>query len=349
MPPPRGKKKETTLPEQQRGCLGRSFALLLLAAVLAAGFVLYWALTPYQNFHDATFVQIEHGMSSRAIAEKLASQGVVRSPWAFLAVRLLHPRAGLQAGEYRFAGQATPLQVYAKIRRGEIFYEEFTIPEGSNIFDIAALLKNSDTVNAQAFLKAASDPATVRDLDPQAPSLEGYLFPSTYRVTHKTTARQLCRQMTDEFRKQWKALGGSQQADKTHQIVTLASLVEKEAAARNERPQVASVFLNRLRLSMALQCDPTTVYAALLENRYKGVIHKSDLASASPYNTYAHVGLPPGPIANPGLLSLQAALFPADTNYLYFVAKPGNVGSHNFSSTLAAHEKAVQDYRKSTR
>ena len=337
------------MPDQQRGCLGRVLALLFVTALLAVGVAFYWFQTPYQNFRDSTFVQIEHGMSSRAIAQKLASQGVVRSQWAFLAVRLLHPRAGLQAGEYRFSGEETPLQVYDKIRRGEIFYEEFTIPEGSNIFDIAELLKHSDTVNAQAFLKAAADPTSIRDLDSKAPNLEGYLFPSTYRVTHKTTARQLCRQMTDEFRKQWKTLGGPQQADKTHQIVILASLVEKEAAAPGDRPQVASVFLNRLRLSMPLQCDPTTVYAALLENRYKGVIHKSDLASTSPYNTYAHAGLPPGPIANPGLLSLKAALYPADTNYLYFVAKPGNVGSHKFSSTLADHEKAVQDYRKSAR
>ncbi|MBV9266091.1 MAG: endolytic transglycosylase MltG, partial [Acidobacteriaceae bacterium] len=182
--------------------------------------------------------------------------------------------------------------------------------------------------------------------DPQAPSLEGYLFPSTYRVTHKTTARQLCRMMTDELRKQWKTLGGKDRTDQVHQIVTLASLVEKETAAPVERPEIASVFLNRLRLHMPLQCDPTTVYAALLENRYRGVIHKSDLASASPYNTYTHAGLPPGPIANPGLLSLKAALFPADTNFLYFVAKPNGAGAHVFSATLEEHERAVAEYRR---
>ena len=321
----------------------------LLAALVSAALAGYWYFSPYRNFQTQTFVEIEHGTSSRAIARKLQTQGVVRSRWAFLAVRFLHPRASLQAGEYRFGSAQTPWQVFDEIRRGEIFYEDITIPEGSNIFDIAGLLANYDTVTPAAFLKAAANSESVRDLDPEAPSLEGYLFPSTYRVTHKTTARQLCRAMTDEFRKQWKALGGEKQSDKIHRIVTLASLVEKETASGQERPEVASVFFNRLRLSMPLQCDPTTVYAALLENRYRGVIHKSDLASRSLYNTYSHVGLPPGPIANPGFLSLKASLYPADTNYLYFVAKPNGVGGHVFSSTLAEHEQAVLAYRKSER
>jgi len=324
-------------------------ALLILAALAIIGIAAYWYLSPYRNFGTETFVEIEHGMSSRAIAAKLEKQGVVRSRYAFLLVRALHPRAPLQAGEYRFGSAQTPFQVFDKIARGEIFYEEFTIPEGSNIFDIAGLLANSDTVKPNAFLTAVADPSLIRDLDPQAPNLEGYLFPSTYRVTHKTTARQLCRAMTDEFRRQWKLLGGDKQNDRIHQIVILASLVEKESASPQERPEIASVFLNRLRLNMPLQCDPTTVYAALLEHRYRGTIYKSDLASLSPYNTYTHAGLPPGPIANPGTASLKAALYPADTNYLYFVAKPDRSGTHVFSATLAEHEKAVQDFRRGSR
>ncbi len=335
-----------------QGCLRRSLAiggsLAVIAALVAAALFSRWYLGPYRNFQTQTFVEIEHGMSSRAIAQTLEKHGVVRSHWAFLAVRALHPQASLQAGEYRFGAEQTPFQVFDKLHRGEIFYEELTVPEGSNTFDIAELLKNSDTVEPQAFLKAAADPTSIRDLDPRAPTLEGYLFPSTYRVTHKTTAQELCRIMTDEFRRQWKQLGGDKQASNIHDIVTLASLVEKEAAVPGDRPKVASVFLNRLRLSMPLQCDPTTVYAALLENRYRGVIHRSDLASISPYNTYTHTGLPPGPIANPGVSSLKAALDPAQTNYLYFVAKPGNLGSHVFSATLAEHEKAVLEYRKGT-
>ena len=319
---------------------------LTVVIVLMAGALTVY-LGPYFNRQGRSFVEIERGMSSQAIARTLEERGIVRSRWAFLAVRLLHPRAGLQAGEYRFEAEQTPFQVFDKIHRGEIFYEQLTVPEGSNIFDIAEMLRHSDTVAAPAFLQAASDPRPIRDLDPQAPSLEGYLFPSTYRVTHKTTAQQLCREMTGEFRKQWKQLiAGRAPSRSVHQIVTLASLVEKEAAAEGERPEVASVFLNRLKLSMPLQCDPTTIYAALVENRYRGTIHRSDLASVNPYNTYTHTGLPPGPIANPGLRSLRAALHPADTTFLYFVAKPNGVGSHVFSSSLAEHEKAVLAYRK---
>lgn len=325
-------------------------SVLVLLALLAAGAVGgLWFFGPYKNYDTETFVQIDHGMSSRAIADRLAAEGVVRSPWVFMAARILHPKAPLQAGEYRFAEPQTPWQVFDKIRRGEIFYEELTIPEGSNMFDIAALLDDMDTVDSQDFLKAAADASLIRDLDPAAPDLEGYLFPSTYRLTHKTTAVQLCREMIRQFRREWVAAGGDAQFTNAHHIVTIASLVEKETGVASERPLVAEVFENRLRLDMPLQCDPTTVYAALLENRYRGAIHRSDLASANPYNTYAHAGLPPGPIANPGRASLKAALHPANTAFLYFVAKPDGSGTHNFSASLDEHLKNVTAYRKTTR
>jgi peptidoglycan lytic transglycosylase G len=285
-------------------------------------------------------------MSSRAIGRELAHQGVVRSEWSFFVVRLLHPTAKLQAGEYRFASAQTPWKVFDVIRRGQIFYEEFTIPEGSSIFDISGLLRTSDTIPPDEFLKAAGNPESIRDLDPLAPSLEGFLFPSTYRVTHKSTAAQLCRMMTNEFRKQWAMLAGGSSGTDVHRVVTLASLVEKETAVSQERPLVAAVFFNRLQKGIPLQCDPTTVYAALLENRYSGVIHKSDLANTNPYNTYAHPGLPPGPITNPGIASLKAVLQPANSSFLYFVAKPDGSGSHHFSASLDEHEKAVASYRK---
>lgn len=327
--------------------LSRIAVLVLVLVLLLAGWGGYWYLGPFQAFGAETFVEIEHGMSSRSIAEELARRGVVRSRWAFLLVRLIHPAAKLQAGEYRFGAMQTPFQVFEKIRKGQIFYEEFTVPEGSNIFDIANLLRNGDTVNATDFLKAAADTQPIHDLDPIAPSLEGYLFPSTYRVTHRTTARQLCRMMTDEFRNQWSHLTNRTNSSELHRVVTLASLVEKETAVPGERPLVAAVFFNRLKLDMPLQCDPTTVYAALRQNRYNGIIHKSDLANVDPYNTYAHAGLPPGPICNPGVLSIKAALNPASTDYLYFVAKPDGSGSHQFSASLTEHEKAVLAYRRS--
>jgi UPF0755 protein len=335
---------------ERPGFLHRMFKLIagfvIFVFLLAIALTGYWYLGPYRGFTNETFVEVEHGMSSRAIANLLASHGVVRSPWAFLAARMLHPRATLQAGEYRFGSEQTPLQVFDTIRKGEVFYEELTFPEGSNLFDIAGILKSFDTVKPDDFLKAAADPESVRDLDPLAPSLEGFLFPSTYRLTRRTTAKQLCRAMTAEFRKQWAAVGGNAAGVDLHRVLILASLVEKETGVPAERPLVAAVFTNRLQAGIPLQCDPTTVYAALLENRYSGVIHRSDLASTNPYNTYTHTGLPPGPITNPGITAIRAALKPATVDYLYFVANPGGQGSHHFSSSLAEHEKAVLAFRQ---
>jgi UPF0755 protein len=320
--------------------------LVVAGCVGAAGF---WYLGPVRAPQDETFVEIEHGLSGRAIADLLARQGLVRSPWAFLAVRLLHPRAKLQAGEYRFGAEQTPLEIFDKIRRGQVYFVVVTVPEGSNRFDIAAILENTTTIKADDFLAASSDAESIRDLDAQAPSLEGYLFPSSYEVTHSTTAKQLCHMMTNEFRKEWRTLApATLPANDVHRVVALASLVEKETGAAAERPLVAGVFTNRLRLNMPLQCDPTTVYAALLESRYRGVIHKSDLASTNPYNTYTHNGLPPGPIANPGAPSLLAALHPSAESYLYFVARADGSGGHHFSSTLTEHEKAVANFRKAS-
>ncbi len=319
----------------------KRLSLLIVLLLAAAGIIGYRYFGAYQGFREPVFVDIGHGMSSRDIAEELARQGVVRADWIFLAVRALRPRAKLQAGEYRFAGRQTPWQVFDKIRRGEIFYQDLTVPEGSNIFDIASLVDSLGGVKGDDFLRAAADPADIRDLDGSAPSLEGYLFPSTYRVTHHTSAQQLCHMMTAEFRKRWRILAGSN----VHRTTTLASLVEKETGAPGERALVASVFENRLERNMPLQCDPSTMYAALLENRYRGTIYKSDLASRNPYNTYTHAGLPPGPIANPGVASLTAALHPAATDYLYFVAQPSAPGRHHFSATLAEHEKAVATFR----
>lgn len=323
----------------------RRLALAIVLLLAAAGLVGYRYFGVYRGFREPVFVDIGHGMSSREIAAELARQGVVRADWIFLAVRALRPNAKLQAGEYRFADQRTPWQVFEKIRRGEIFYQDFTVPEGSNVFDIASLADSLGGVKAEEFLRAAADPASIRDLDPLAPSLEGYLFPSTYRVTHHASATQLCHMMTAEFRKRWRVLAGPSQGLDAHRVTTLASLIEKETGAAAERAMVASVFENRLARNMPLQCDPSTVYAALLENRYRGAIYKSDLASTNPYNTYTHAGLPPGPIANPGLASLTAALHPAATDYLYFVARPSAPGSHHFSATLAEHEKAVATFR----
>jgi UPF0755 protein len=319
-------------------------ALIIFAAGLLAGIATMWLLErPYKVSPGDTFVRIERGSSSAVIASTLKTAGVIQYEWQVWGARLLNPSAKLQAGEYRFAEPASALTVFDRIRRGDIYYFEFTVPEGSNRFDIARLIANNGTIAADDFLKASADPAAIRDLAPHAPSLEGFLFPSTYRLSHSTTAADLCHMMTAEFRRQWKKLDPAHSGD-VLKTVTLASLVEKETGVAEERKVVAGVFVNRIDKDMRLDCDPTTIYAALLDKRYTGVIHKSDLLNQNPYNTYQSAGLPPGPIANPGAASLEAALHPAATDYLYFVARADGPG-HVFSATRAAHEKAVMAYR----
>ncbi len=317
----------------------------LVTAIFIAGAFLAWAvLAPYRGSDAVTYVDIARGVGTNGISRELAAQGVIRYPWQFWLVRLARPSTTLQAGEYRFDHAASVLDVFDRIARGDIYYVEFTVPEGSNIFDIARALEQQSVMPSEDFLAAAAEPASIADLAPGARTLEGYLFPSTYRLSHSTTAAQLSKMMTQEFRRQWIKLAPHADPQRT---VTLASMVEKETAAADERPLVASVFTNRLALNMRLDCDPTTIYAALLDQRYRGKIHRSDLASSNPYNTYQNNGLPPGPIANPGVPALAAALAPAQTKYLYFVAKPEG-GAHNFSESIAQHEKAVVAYRHAT-
>jgi UPF0755 protein len=319
--------------------------LAALAAGLGAGYVAYRLTRPYQGFPAAVFVEFPRGTSTGEMASVLARKGIVRDRWLFLAARALRRGTSLQAGEYRFDKPATPLEVYGRIAHGDIFYVELLVPEGFNMFDIAGALGKLGMLKPDSFLAAARDPAMIRDLDPKAKTLEGFLFPNKYRIYSHTTAQLLCHQMTNEFRAQWQSL---HTAADVHDTLTLASLVEREARRPEERPRVASVFQNRLRIGMRLDCDPTTVYAALLENRYRGVIHRSDLESTNPYNTYQHPGLPPGPIANPGLSSIRAALAPEQTPYLYFVARADGSGGHNFSESLSRHEAAVASYQRAS-
>jgi len=318
--------------------------VLLVVAAAAAGYVGYALTIPHDPGPRQVFVDIPPSTPTAKIASMLAGAGVIRSEWVFKAARALNPHAKLQAGEYGFDRPLSAWAVFKKIARGDIFYYELVIPEGSNIFEVAAAIEDLSLMKSAAFLKEASEPSLIRDLDPQAPTLEGYLFPATYRVTRHTTAKQIAQQMTSQFRKVWREI--AKPGDDVHHTTTLASLVEKETADPQERPTIAAVYANRLRLGMKLDCDPTTIYAAILEGRYKGTIYRSNLNSSNPYNTYQNAGLPPGPIANPGLQSLKAALEPAQADYLYFVAKPGGSGSHNFSRTIAEHNLAVQAYRR---
>lgn len=323
---------------------------ILLATVILVAIAGSWMLSRlnrrYEGFSQPVFVEFARGTSTRAMATELAQKGVIENRWLFLAARALRRDTNLQAGEYKFDKPASPLEVFGRIARGDIYYMELLVPEGFNMFDIAEAVGKLGTIRPEEFLAAARNPASIRDLDPAAPSLEGYLFPSKYRVYRHTTAEQICRMMTDEFRAEWKAL---RTPANVHNTITLASMVEREARRPEERPVVASVFRNRLNVGMKLDCDPTTVYAALLDHRYRGVIYRSDLANSSPWNTYQHAGLPPGPIANPGLSSIRAALAPAETRYLYFVAKADGSGGHNFSESLVQHDAAVAQYQRALR
>ena len=324
----------------------RRSGLLVLAGLAAGGFAVYRLEQPYRDFQGETFVEFPHGTGTGGIADALVKAGVVRSRWDFLLARFASRARVLQAGEYRFDRAASPMEVVRRIARGDVFYYELVVAEGKNLFDIAAASEQLGLFGASRFLEAARDPALIRDLDPQAPTLEGYLFPDTYRLSRHTTPDRLCRLMTGKFRDAWRTLHTT--AD-VHRTVTLASMVEKEGKLADERPRIAAVFENRLRIGMKLDCDPTTIYAALLQQNYRGIIYRSNLDSEHPYNTYRHAGLPPGPIANPGLASIRAALAPSDSDSLYFVARADGSGGHEFSSNIAAHESAVERYRRALR
>ena len=318
------------------------FAVVAVAAVAVPMLVLD---KPFRGLPAPIEVEVVKGEGTRAIANQLAQAGVVQTPYHLMMARALHPNAKLQAGVYRFDKPASPNQVLDRLLRGDTVHYEVTIPEGSNIFDVATLVGKIAFLNSKKMLAIAKDPTPVRDLDPQAPTLEGYLFPSTYRLTRHTSEVQLAHMMLAEFRKVWKQTAPA--GAKVHDVVTLASMEEKESAAKDERPVVAGVYANRLQQGMRLDCDPTTIYAAMLDGRYRGKIYRSDLDSAHPYNTYRHEGMPPGPIANPGAASIAAALKPAtESKYLFFVAKPDGSGRHNFSVDLAGHNRNVAEYRR---
>ncbi len=321
------------------------FRIAILLVVLAgvAGAVGYSMLAkPFRGFQGERMLEIAKGSSSRDIAKQLTEAGVIQSEWKFLAARAFNSGVVLQAGEYQFQDAATVWEVIDRLRRGDVYTFEFTIPEGSNIWDIARLVETSGLFDEKDFLAAAADPSLVKDIDPAAESLEGYLFPSTYRLSHKTTAKDLCRMMVEQFKRQWKQVGGEMAP---HDAVTLASLVEEETGVSSERELVAGVFSNRLKKGMQLACDPTVMYASKLLGRSRpSVIFKADLKREHPYNTYLNVGLPPGPISSPGAASIKAALHPAATDAIYFMARPDRRG-HVFSATLAAHNRAVQNFR----
>ncbi|MBZ5521097.1 MAG: endolytic transglycosylase MltG [Acidobacteriia bacterium] len=312
-------------------------ALVAVAVLLAFGFMLPAGPESQQ------LVQLKPGSTARRIAADLKQAGIIRSQFAFLVWHYIRGHKSLKAGEYAFDHPARVVEIYGRIARGDVHFYTVVVPEGFNVFDIAKALETSGLGKSDEFLQLAmKDTALVHDLDPQAPSLEGYLFPDTYHFTRTQSAHDIAAAMVHRFRQTARDIGLN---NDVHNQVTMASLVEKETAVADERPVVAGVFNNRLAKKMALATDPAVVYAALLNHRYRGTIYQSDLQFDSPYNTYKTPGLPPGPICNPGRQALLAAMHPAATEYLYFVSN--NQGHHRFARTGREHEINVAAYRRS--
>ncbi len=334
----------------------RAFRWLLLLAVIVLAVMGFYALVPFGPAQEM-FVEIAPGTGSAGIAAELERAGVIRSRYAFEALRLALEMRGhggtLKAGEYRFDHAASLTEVYARLRRGDVFTVTVVVPEGFNIFDVAGavagagLLKDTGDAKAEFLQAEMQHVELVKQWSPQAKSVEGFLFPDTYRFGRHATAVQILTAMTKRFGVEAARLGLDSRGDVTtpmERVVTMASLVEKEVHLDAERPVVASVFENRLAAGMPLQTDPAVIYASLLRGTWTGVIHQSELHSDSAYNTYAHTGLPPGPICNPGLAALKAAMHPATTDYLYFVADAN--GATRFAKDLAGHNANVAEYRK---
>lgn len=314
--------------------------LFVLAAVAGAS-VAALVYLPYGP-HEETFVDIAPGTGTPGIAAQLKHAGIIRSATAFEVMRTLRGGA-LKAGEYRFDHPAGLGEVYARIHRGDVYTVTLLIPEGYNIFDIAAAVEAARLGKREDFLRAEqTNTKLIAKWNPQATSLEGYLFPDTYRFSRHATPLNMLSIMVKRFGQEAERLALPDA--KVEQIVTVASLVEKEVHMDSERALVAGVFMNRLAADMPLQTDPAVAYASMLRGTWTGVIHQSELHSDSPYNTYAHTGLPPGPICNPGVAAFKAAMHPEHTDFLYFVADAN--GATRFSRTLDEHLSNVAEYRK---
>jgi UPF0755 protein len=344
---------------------------LILIGVVAAASWLAWALLTPIAPAGQTFVLLHPGYSTRRIAAELKGAGIIRSEQAFILWHYYHHGRSLKAGEYLFDKPANIIDVQKRLRRGDVYFHTVVVPEGYTMFDIARAIEAAGLGPADDFLKVAqSDTALIADIAPGAHSLEGYLFPETYEFTRMMSMHDMAAAMVKQFRQVAHQIGlisgptliasaDTQLAsnsgvrlpgsgpDEIERTVTMASIVEKETAVSEERPLVASVYYNRLGKRIALDADPSIIYAELLAGTYQGALHHADMSFSSPYNTYRNAGLPPGPIGNPGRSALEAAMHPAQTDYFYFVADAQ--GHHRFARTMEEHNKNVLAYRKAMR
>jgi len=324
----------------------RRVVLLVAGMLLALAALVSW---PYQGYSGEKTILIESGLGRRAIAERLAAEGVLRYRGPFLLYAYAQPGRTLKAGEYGFDRPLSPAEVFTKLERGEVRLYPLVIPEGLTRWEIAAEVERAGLGSREAFLRATEKTELIRDLAPQAKTLEGFLFPDTYHFAKPADPNAMVRAMAERFRRVWgelEPLANPPRPLSPHELVTLASLVEKETGVAEERGLVAAVFYNRLERRMVLACDPTVIYAERLAKRgeFDGAINVSDLERESPYNTYRVAGLPPGPIASPGRAALAAALKPPKSDYLFFVSN--NQGGHHFATTSREHERNVARFRR---
>ncbi|MGA7754669.1 MAG: endolytic transglycosylase MltG [Candidatus Sulfotelmatobacter sp.] len=340
----------------------RKILWLFLIAIVAGGSWFAWALMTPVEPSGQTFVMLRPGFSTRRIALELKNAGVIRSEEAFILWHYYHHGRSLKAGEYLFDKPANIIDIQKRLRRGDVYFHTVVVPEGFTMFDIARAIEAAGLGPAEDFLKVAqSDTSLIADIAPNAHSLEGYLFPDTYQFSRMMTTHEMAAAMVKQFRQVATQIGllansSSVAAEGTaesvaarplYEVVTMASIVEKETSVPEERPEVASVYYNRLAKRIALDADPSIIYAELLAGTYQGALHHADMSFSSAYNTYRNAGLPPGPIANPGRSSLEAAMHPAQTDFYYFVADAQ--GHHRFARTIEEHNKNVDAYRKAMR
>jgi UPF0755 protein len=322
-------------------------AVLLVSAAGAAVWVTRRVSAPFAGFTGEQFVEIPAGESTVGIGRRLVAAGVIRDELTFrLAVRWHGRGKSLKAGEYRFTEAAAPATVIDRLARGDVYLVPLTFPEGLTAEEMSRLFEQAGFGTAAEFVAATRDPSPITDVDPEADTLEGYLFPDTYHLPRNTDAAALVGRMVRRFetvfdqdlRARAKASGLT-----VREVMSLAALVEKETARGDERPLVAAVYHNRVRTGMPMQADPTVIFALKRANRWNGNLTKADLQFDSPYNTYRYPGLPPGPIASPGKAAIEAAVAPAKVDYLYFVSR--NDGSHAFASNLPDHNRNVQRWQ----
>ena len=324
-----------------------SAAAVLLAALLTASCGGTVHEGSADAFEEPVVVEIGRGLTSMEIAEKLEAAGVIESKWGFLWERLWNRSATLMAGEYGFEQPLSAAEAFEKLASGRVILYPLTIPEGLNRFEIAEIVAAEGWSTKEEFIALTEDPGLARDILPEAKTLEGLLFPETYNLAKTSTVHDLLEAMLAGFRDALATARSQRTAEISDwDALVLASMIEKETEQPDERGLVSSVFHNRLQRGMLMQCDPTIIYGLVLDGRYRGKIYLSDLSDPHAYNTYVHDGLPPGPIANPGLMSLNSAFAPDESDYLFFCAKPGHGQGHAFSTRLRDHNLAVQALRR---